>query len=107
MKSTFWTRLPVTIIGIPLITYLLITGGIIFAGFVSLVIFLCLYEFYGFKQKIGVRPNIVIGMLMALTICFFYIEFPLPHLTNTIAGITPSPMPCHVSPDVHVPSRTA
>ena len=88
MKSTFWTRLPVTIIGIPLITYLLITGGIIFAGFVSLVIFLCLYEFYGFKQKIGVRPNIVIGMLMALTICFFYIEFPLPHLTNTIAGIT-------------------
>lgn len=51
MKSTFWTRLPVTIIGIPLITYLLITGGIIFAGFVSLVIFLCLYEFYGFKKK--------------------------------------------------------
>ncbi len=88
MKSTFWTRLPITIIGIPLITYLLITGGVIFAGFVSLVVFLCLYEFYGFKQKIGVRPNIIIGMLMSLMICFFYIEFPFPHLTNMIAGIT-------------------
>ncbi|MBC8346752.1 MAG: phosphatidate cytidylyltransferase [Candidatus Marinimicrobia bacterium] len=87
MKSTFWTRLPITVLGIPAIIYLLITGGIIFAGFVSLVIFLCLYEFYGFKRKRGHQPNIMIGMLMSLAICFFYIEFPHPHLTNIIAGI--------------------
>ncbi len=41
MKSTFWTRLPITILGIPAVIYVLNTGGIIFAGFVSLVIFLC------------------------------------------------------------------
>jgi len=88
MKSTFWTRLPITIVGIPAVIYVLKTGGIIFAGFVSLVIFLCLYEFYGFKRNNGFHPNYLIGMVMALIICFFYIEYPQPHLANIIAGFT-------------------
>ncbi|MEA1880802.1 MAG: phosphatidate cytidylyltransferase, partial [Candidatus Marinimicrobia bacterium] len=86
-KSTFWTRLPITILGIPAIIYLLIEGGIIFAGFVALVIFLCLLEFYGLKKASGLKPNALIGIPMALSVCFIYIQYPNAHPTNILTSI--------------------
>ena len=88
MKSTFLTRLPITLIGIPAVIYLLREGGIIFAGFISIVIFLSLIEFYDLKTISGSRPNKFIGVLMALAICFMYIEFPNPNAINLLSFFT-------------------
>jgi len=68
MKSTLLTRMPIVLVGIPLIIYLLNEGGMIFSSFVALITFLCLIEFYGLKRKSGARPNGMIGVFMALTI---------------------------------------
>jgi len=87
MVSTFWTRLPVILLGIPTIIYLLIEGGILFAAFVALVIFLSLLEYYDMKKSSGVKPNAILGILMALSICFLYIQYPHIHPTNILASI--------------------
>ena len=76
MVSTLWTRLPVILLGIPVIIYLLIEGGILFAAFVALVIFLSLLEYYDMKKSSGVKPNAILGILMALSVCFLYIQYP-------------------------------
>ena len=85
MKSTFLTRLPITLIGIPAVIYLLSEGGMIFSGFVTLVIFLCLIEFYELKSNSGCRPNKFFGILMALVTCFMYIQFPNPNVVNLLS----------------------
>ncbi len=82
MKSTLLTRMPIVLVGIPLIIYLLNEGGMIFSSFVALITFLCLIEFYGLKRKSGARPNGMIGVFMALTICFMYIQFPNANATQ-------------------------
>ena len=87
MVSTLWTRLPVILLGIPVIIYLLIEGGILFAAFVALVIFLSLLEYYDMKKSSGVKPNAILGILMALSVCFLYIQYPHIHPTNILAGI--------------------
>ena len=88
MKSTFINRLPITLIGIPAVIYLLTEGGMIFAGFISIVVFLCLMEFYDLKTISGSRPNKLIGLFMALTICFMYIQFPNPNVINLLSFFT-------------------
>ena len=87
MKSTLLTRMPIVLVGIPLIIYLLNEGGMIFSSFVALITFLCLIEFYGLKRKSGARPNGMIGVFMALTICFMYIQFPNANAVNILTGL--------------------
>lgn len=87
MKSTLLTRMPIVLVGIPLIIYLLNEGGMIFASFVALVSFLCLLEFYGLKRKSGARPNSMVGILMALTLCFIYIQFPNANAVNILSSL--------------------
>ena len=87
MKSTLLSRLPIIILGIPCVIFLLNEGGLIFAGFVTIVVFLCLMEFYGLKRKKGARPNRLIGTFMALTICFLYIQFPNINAINIISSL--------------------
>ena len=87
MKSTLLTRIPIVFVGIPLIIYLLNEGGMIFSGFVALIIFLCLIEFYGLKRKSGAKPNSMMGVLMALTICFIYIQFPNANGINILISL--------------------
>ncbi|MDP6340071.1 MAG: phosphatidate cytidylyltransferase [Candidatus Marinimicrobia bacterium] len=86
-RSTLWTRLPIIVLGIPAIIYLLIEGGIIFAGFVAFVIFLSLLEFYGLKKASGLKPNGLIGIPMALSVCFLYIQYPNANPTNILSSI--------------------
>lgn len=85
MKSTFLTRLPITLIGIPAVIYLLTEGGMIFAGFISIVVFLCLIEFYDLRARSDSRPNKLMGILMSLTTCFMYIQFPNPNAVNLLS----------------------
>jgi phosphatidate cytidylyltransferase len=87
MKSSFWNRLPITILGIPAIIYLLNEGGIIFAGFVVIVILLSLLEFYALKKKSDINPNKLVGILMALAFCLFYVEFPNANSSNILISI--------------------
>lgn len=87
MKSTLLTRLPVILAGIPLLVYLLNEGGMIFSSFVALIIFLCLFEFYGLGIKKGVRPSTFIGISMALVICFIYIQFPNINSVNIVSWL--------------------
>ncbi len=78
MKSTFLNRLPITLLGIPTVIYLLNVGGFYFTVFVTLVICLALIEFYNLNKQDegGNKPNSVIGVLLALLICYFYSQFP-------------------------------
>ena len=78
MKSTFLNRLPITLLGIPAVIYLLNVGGFYFTVFVTLVICLALIEFYNLNKQDegGNKPNSVIGVLLALLICYFYSQFP-------------------------------
>jgi len=85
MKSTFLNRLPVTLIGIPSVIYLLNEGGTLFAGFASIVVFLCLIEYYDLKKQTSSRPNKLIGTLLALTTCSLYFQFPNPNALNIIS----------------------
>ncbi len=87
-KSSFWTRLPITVLGIPLIIYLLIEGGMIFAAFVEFVIILCLIEFYNLKKGKGLYPNALVGILLTLSVCFIYIQFPHAHPKNILTSIS-------------------
>jgi phosphatidate cytidylyltransferase len=85
LKSTFLTRLPITLIGIPAVIFLLTEGGMMFAGFVSVVVLLSLVEFYDLKTISGTQPNKFIGSLMALLTCFMYTKFPNGDTTNLIS----------------------
>jgi len=87
MKSSFWNRLPITILGIPAIIYLLNEGGMVFAGFVTIVILLSLIEFYSLKKKSDIYPNKFVGIFMAFSVCFIYIEYPHAHPTNILTSI--------------------
>ena len=87
MKSTLLTRMPIVIIGIPIMIYLLNEGGMVFSGFVSMITFACLLEFYGLKRKTGSRPNKLTGLFMALSVCFFYIQFPNMNPTNILSSL--------------------
>ena len=87
MKSSFWNRLPITVLGIPAIIYLLNEGGIFFAGFVVIVVLLSLLEFYALKKKSDINPNKLVGISMALAVCLFYVEFPNAHSSNVLISI--------------------
>jgi len=84
MKSTFWTRLPVTVLGIPAIIYLLYTGGVSFAVFVTLAVLLSLNEFYRLKITKGPKPIVWVGFIMGILICSFYYHYP--HLNRFSMG---------------------
>ncbi|MBT3796432.1 MAG: phosphatidate cytidylyltransferase, partial [Candidatus Marinimicrobia bacterium] len=88
MKSTFLTRLPITLFGIPAVIFLLSEGGMIFSGFITIVIFLCLIEFYDLKASSGSRPNKFFGIIMALITCFMYIQFPNSNAVILLSSFT-------------------
>jgi len=76
LKSTFLNRLPITVLGIPLITYLVITGGLYFAIFICLTTILALFEFYDLKKRQGIVPQQWLGYLGIIPISYFYFQYP-------------------------------
>jgi len=76
MKSTLSNRLPIILLGIPSVIYLLQVGGLLFSGFITIVVCLCVVEFYNLKSKEGVEPSYILGIPLTLIICYFYSQFP-------------------------------
>lgn len=76
MKSTFLNRLPVTILGIPLVMYLVYLGGPSFAIFICLTTILGLFEFYELKKSRGIRPLKWLGLIVIVPLCVFYYQYP-------------------------------
>ncbi|SVD58731.1 uncharacterized protein METZ01_LOCUS411585, partial [marine metagenome] len=76
MKSTLSNRLPIIALGIPFVIYLLQAGGLLFSGFVTIVVCLCVVEFYNLKSEEGLAPSYILGIPLTLIICYFYSQFP-------------------------------
>lgn len=76
MNSTLLNRLPIIVLGIPAVLYILNTGGVLFQGFISLVVSLCVFEFYNLKGKENLNSSYFFGIPIALIICFFYGQYP-------------------------------
>ena len=74
MKSTLLNRLPIIALGIPAVLYILNTGGVLFQGFISLVVSLCVFEFYNLKGKENLNSSYFFGIPIALIICFFIVN---------------------------------
>ena len=72
MKSTLSNRLPIIVLGIPSVIYLLQVGGLLFSGFITIVVCLCVVEFYNLKSKEGLEPSYILGIPLTLIICYFY-----------------------------------
>ena len=76
MKSTLSNRLPIIVLGIPSVIYLLQVGGLLFSGFITIVVCLCVVEFYNLKSEEGLAPSYILGIPLTLIICYFYNQFP-------------------------------
>ena len=76
MKSTLLNRLPIIVLGIPAILYILNVGGLLFSVFITLVVTLCVFEFYNLKGDDNLISSYFLGIPLALLICFFYSQFP-------------------------------
>ena len=97
--SNLATRVIVAIVGIPLLLFLAMQGGVLFFIFVALVSGLALHEFYALARAKGVFPQAGLGLAFGLcvNVAFFYgklqyailgvlvergIEVPLPTMTQ-------------------------
>ena len=76
MKSTLLNRLPIIVHGIPAVLYILNVGGLLFTGFITLVVCLCVFEFYNLKGDDNLKSSYFFGVPLSLLICFFYSQFP-------------------------------
>jgi phosphatidate cytidylyltransferase len=66
-------RVVVSIIAIPLILFFVYLGKIYFALFVSLIVFLTLYEFFKLSEHKGAKPDYFLGFIFSfLVIVIFY-----------------------------------
>lgn len=63
-------------LGIPAVLYLISTGGVPFAVFITVVIMVALYEFYSLKRAAGIKPISWLGILSAIPISIFYYQYP-------------------------------
>ncbi len=73
--SNLAVRILVSVVAIPLILLVSLTGGFYFFVFIALVSALALYEYYGLVRAKGIRPQVVIGLLFGLTInCVFFFD---------------------------------
>ena len=64
MKS----RLIVAILGIPILIYILLSGGLLLLLFANVIIGIALYEFFNMMEKSGKRPLKKLGMGLGLLI---------------------------------------
>ncbi|WP_319371387.1 phosphatidate cytidylyltransferase [uncultured Ilyobacter sp.] len=64
MKS----RLIVAILGIPVLIYILLSGGLLLLLFANVIIGTALYEFYDMMERSGKRPLKKLGMILGLSI---------------------------------------
>jgi phosphatidate cytidylyltransferase len=64
MKS----RLIVALLGIPLLIYILLSGGLFLLLFANVIIGVALYEFYNMMEKSGKNPLKKVGMTLGLLI---------------------------------------
>ena len=76
MKSTLLNRLPIIVLGIPAVLYILNVGGLLFSVFITLVVCLCVFEFYNLKGDDNLKSSYFFGVPLSLLICFFYSQFP-------------------------------
>jgi phosphatidate cytidylyltransferase len=99
--SNLAIRVIVAVIGIPLLLFFAIQGGILFFLFVALVSALALHEFYALAKAKGVAPQVGLGLLFGFCVnaTFFHaklqyailsvlvargIEVPLPSMTQLL-----------------------
>jgi phosphatidate cytidylyltransferase len=92
-------RILVALVGIPLLLFFAIQGGVVFFLFVALVSGLALYEFYALVKAKGVAPQVGLGLLFGfcMNAAFFHgklqyallsvtvprgVELPLPSMTQ-------------------------
>ncbi|MBI5476517.1 MAG: phosphatidate cytidylyltransferase [Ignavibacteriales bacterium] len=83
--SNHLQRVLIAVVGIPIILFISITGGLYFFIFISILSGLTLHEFYGLTKKKGANPLIIIGIATGFLINLSFYYVPVRNLVVSAA----------------------